>query len=260
MKKNQKSLFLRTITVLFICSFFAINCFSQGQSQLKKEEKAALNGALPKGNWSISISPYQTDYFSPIYLFSVSSNQARAERFDIVNISNKSVKAIKVSWLVYQDENRNKIVKQGTTQLLNFRKELLSGQRGFIKFPVVGLNDFYRSFLAENRLNGDFIIDLRVEDVRFSDDSIWQRQDGLSPDIKSELAPQSEMLDCAKQKCKGTPSTEVIGGVTYSCEASTLNERCATNGNYSCSNQSCNQPGGDGGGGGGGIEQIEIIP
>ncbi|CAN5761486.1 hypothetical protein BH20ACI4_BH20ACI4_13270 [soil metagenome] len=246
MKKNLKVSFFWLMAIIFVYSIFAIENFAQVQSKSKKTEKSDVVGKLPGGNWSISINPYQEDYFSPVFLYSVSSNQARAERFDIQNISDKPIKAIKVSWLVYQDEDRSKTLKQGITKLLQFRNELPSGQTGFIKFPVVAFAEFYKQFLANNRLDGHFDIDLRIEEVQFADGSVWQRQDGRSPDIKSELELQTTSLDCARQQCVGTPSGEIRGGVTYSCGASTLNQRCVVNGDYACTNQSCNSSGGGG--------------
>lgn len=257
MKKYQKSSFLLTMTILLVCSVFVINGFSQVVSQSQKSGKSEQSAILPDGDWSISIFPYELDIYSPVSLFSVSSNNGRAERFDVQNIANKPVNGIKISWSLYKDEDRSKIIRKGNTPLLVFRKELLTGKRGFIKLNVVSFATLSTSLLTKNGLEGDFSIDLRVEEVQFSDGSIWQRQDGQSPDIKAELVP-SAAGDCAKQQCKGTPSTEVIGAVTYSCETSAMNQRCQTSGAYSCSNVSCSQPGG-GGGGGGSWDEIEII-
>ncbi len=260
MKKYQRLSGLWTMTILLMSLVFVLNCFPQGLPQSPKTGKSDRSKILPGGDWSISIYPYEEDSFSPVSLFSVSSNNARAEKVDIMNISNKPVVAIKLSWALYRDQNRSKIIKEGITPLLEFGSKLSSGKRGFIKYNVVAFNNIYESLSDKKRLAGNFNIDLRVEEVHFADDSIWQRQEGLSPDIKQELQRDAVSGDCAKQQCKGTASTEVIGAVTYSCEASTLNQRCQVNGGYSCSNVSCTQPGGGGGGGGGGgWEEIEII-
>ena len=248
MSKNYKLSFLSIMTLLIVCLIFAADGFAQCKPQSEKPKTSETVGELQDGNWSVSFNPYQDDYFSPVFLHSVSSNRAAAvERFDIANISNKPVKAIKVGWLVYRGEDRSKLLKQGATGLLSFRNELPSSQSGFIKFRAVGLNDFHQSFLVKNRLEGNFSIDLRVDEVLFADDSVWQRQGGRSPNIKSELEPpQRAFLDCAKQVCNGTISQEIKGAVTYSCGATALPQRCSMNGDYSCTNQSCHQGGGGG--------------
>jgi hypothetical protein len=250
MSKNYKSLVLSIMTLLIACSVFSVDSFAQQcKPQTEKAKTSESVGGLPEGNWSVSFNPYQDDYFSPVFLHSVSSNRAAAvERFDIANISNKPVKAIKVGWLVYRGEDRNKPLNQGATRLLSFRNELPSGQSGFIKFRAVALNDFYQSFLVKNRLDGDFVVDVRIDEVLFADNSVWQRQDGRSPDIKSELESHKALLDCPKQQCNGTISQEIKGAVTYSCGSSgSLPQRCSMNGDYSCTNQSCHQEGGGGG-------------
>lgn len=247
---NKKQLFV-TLTFLLLSFIFSIQSFAQSKETTAQE-------SLPPGDWSIVFHPYLgPDYLNaPVLVHSVSAKSGAAERFEIQNVSNKAVKSIKVGWTVYENQDRSKILRQGETRLLRFHNELPPGRMGFIKFRVVSFTDFYRFFLVNGRLNKNLDVDLLASEVTFSDGSVWKWEDGRSPDINPELTKNAtEALDCAKQVCVGRPSTLVKDAVTYSCGPSPNNERCSTNGDYDCLNQSCNKPGG----GGGGAGDYEII-
>ncbi|MCV4753976.1 hypothetical protein OFC37_31420, partial [Escherichia coli] len=58
---------------------------------------------------------------------------------------------------------------------------------GFIRLRVISLFDFYRDFLIKGRLDREFDIDLLVDEVKFTDGSIWRWEDGASPDRKEQM-------------------------------------------------------------------------
>lgn len=243
--KTKSSLILTTIAILL----FVFSDSQQVFSQRSPKVDTSNLGKLPKGNWSLSFHPYQEDDNSPVAIFSVSSKGVNVERFDIYNNSNSPVKAIKVKWLVHENQDRSKLLAEGVTSSLRFRDELASGTGGFITFRAVALANFYQSFLVDSKLDKDFDVDLAVDEVTFADGSVWRRADGKSPAINPDLASWMDApTECAGQYCKGTPSKLIIGGTTYRCEASNNQERCVPSGDYSCQNQSCAQPGGGGGG------------
>lgn len=242
--KKNRSLLLTTIALLLF-GFFASQ---KGFSQSPKANSPNLR-ELPEGKWSLSFHPYQEDDNSPIAIYSVSSKGINVERFDIQNNSNNSVKAIKVRWLIHENQDRSKLLFDGVTSILNFKDELPSGNGGFILFHVVSLTDFYQSFLVNSKLNKNFDVDLAIDEVTFADGSIWKRADGKSLAINPDLASwMNAPTECARQFCKGTPSKLIREGTTYRCETSNDNERCVPSGDYNCQNQSCAQPGGGGGG------------
>ncbi len=219
--------------------------------KISKKETAEVLESLPKGNWSVVYHPYLADDYltSPVLVQSVSSKRFEAGQIEIQNISNKSVKAVKVRWNLYQDEDRSKFLKEGHTKLLTFGKELPMGKTGFIKYSFVSFKDFSKDFLVKGEINKNFDVDVLVDEVIFADDSFWKMGENISADINQEMLSKitSNIFECAKQKCVGKASTTRVGGVTYSCGPSDLTERCVVNGDWSCTNQSC----GAGGGGGG---------
>ena len=223
-----------------------------GFAQAKATEQTNLSEPLPKGKWSIVFHPYTgQDYLNaPVLVQSVSVKRLAAEKFEIQNVSNKPVKAVKVRWIVYENQDHSKILRQGQTRLLNFHDELTAGTMDFIKLHVVSFADFYRDFLVNGKLNRSLDVDLMVDEVRFADGSAWKFEEGRSPDINQELtANMIASGDCAKQNCVARNSTTVKDAVVYSCGASQSNERCVVNGDFDCTNQSCTRPGGGNGGG-----------
>lgn len=241
---NTKKTTLLTAGTLLLLAFMF-----HGFAQTKDTGRINLLEPLPRGNWSIVFHPYLgQDYLNaPVVVQSVSTKRLAAERFEIQNISNKPVKAVKVKWILYENEDRNRVLRQGETRLLNFRNELPSGQMGFIRLRVISLFDFYRDFLIKGQLNRDFDVDLLVDEVKFADGSVWRWEDGASPDLNNQMFSRMAESDCAKQKCVPRNSTTVRDAVVYSCGSSTYNERCVPSGDFDCSNQSCTRPGGGGG-------------
>jgi hypothetical protein len=243
---------LLTLAVLAFAFMFA--------SQIMAQTTKTPDGVkpLPQGNWSIVYHPYLgVDYLdAPVIVQSVSSSKwLAAEKFEIRNISNKAVKAVKVRWLVSDESDPMKILRKGETKLLRFRNELSSGKWGFIRHKVVSFSDFTDSLLVKGKLDRSLDINLLVSEVTFADGAVWKWEDGRSLDINDELSIVAELGDCPKQTCVARPSTTVNGAVVYSCGPSTNNERCVNSGEYSCLNQSCNRPGG----GPGGDDGPEII-
>lgn len=236
-------------TLLAAGVFLLLAFMFYGFAQTKDTGRVDVSEPLPRGDWSIVFHPYLgQDYLNaPVIVQSVSTKRLAAERFEIQNISNKPVKAVKVKWILYENEDRSRVLRQGQTGLLNFRNELPSGQMGFIRLRIVSLFDFYRDFLFKGQLNRDFDVDLLVDEVKFADGSVWRWEDGASPNINNQMFSVMQNLDCAKQRCVPRPSTTVRDAVVYSCGASTMNERCVPSGDFDCTNQSCTRPGSGGG-------------
>lgn len=208
---------------------------------------------IPEGDWAFSIHTYQGNDFLdiPVVIYQVSSKRAGVERFYIYNISRKSVKAIKVRWMLYENEDRTKSLQQGRTGLLNFSKELSFDNSAYIRYPVIALTDFSGNYLVNNKLNKNFDVDLVVDEVLFADNSVWKIEDGRYSEINQKLvSAMRSPADCPMQKCISRPSKAVRGGITYSCGASEANESCVNSvSGEDCTNSACVRAGGPGGGG-----------
>lgn len=248
-KQALSSVYIFLVIVVFGSYISAQTTYEEVQGAKKNCSVtfANLPQDLPKGDWSVSFHPYLGEDFldAPVIVQSVSSKQLSVEKFEIRNISNKPVKAIKVRWIVYENQNRRNILMQGESKTLHFRRELAEGEAGFIRLKIISFFDFYHRFVVEGQLNKHLNVDLVISEVIFADDSFWKRDDRKFPDLNQELRAKlwSKMLesagDCAKQRCVPRPSETVRGGVVYSCASSDYNERCVVSGNFECTNQSC---------------------
>ncbi|MGH9949936.1 MAG: hypothetical protein ACRD6X_22435 [Pyrinomonadaceae bacterium] len=221
----------------------------------------------PNGNWSFGIYPYHgSDKQNfPVGVWQVTSEidaGVGATSIGIVNNSNKTVAAVRFKWLLFEGENRDRILQQGSSPLLALRSVLEPENKKVLIYQVMSLLKIYRPLLRKNMLNGDFEAEIFVEEVYFTDNSIWKN--GVRQDKQSNKSNSSELKitfasfsQCSKQKCKSNTSGS-LDTVYYSCESSTFNEICSVASNArSCTVTNC------GSGGVGGIEPetpIEYSP
>lgn len=240
-----------------VCALFFVSQKSLMQKQEIKEAQA--DDSLPEGNWSVSFGAYLRDDYrnSPVFIVAVSNRDAAVTNFDVFNNSSKDVKGFRVKWLVYGDENRQKVLKEGETPFIKFFDKLTPGKGGKVKYSATSIRKFYASFVENGRLDKDFQVELMIDEVKFEDGSTWKIGDGKSnyTSVKFEkrakpLTSPKLLTPCSMTRCKSVPNTDIKGGVTYTCEASTVRETCANASNqYSCNNVACDLPGGGGSGG-----------
>jgi hypothetical protein len=207
---------------------------------MSKQEKK-----LPSGNWSVSFHPYLKSDFteSPVVIASVTTTQFQVSKFTVVNISDKPIAGIRVKWLVFNEPERRNVLKQDDTPFLRFSKQLQPGAGADLMYSPVSFHKFYESFVRNGKLNEHFEVELLVDGVEFADGSAWKKEDGRSADINPRIKAiilEDEGGPCAKQKCKTNEDTTTKGGVYYSCESITFNEKCANSPTENrCENVAC---------------------
>lgn len=238
--------FSRFLLILIAILSPFLNAYSQNSENFDMPVKTDL----PLGDWTVSFHSYQGEDFLdvPAVVSSVTSRKGAVEKFSLVNISNKPIKALKVRWMIYESEDRSKISAEGRTRQLRFVSPFLPGIKGNISFAVVSMLDVEKALGKSDLSRKNILIDIVVDWVEFSDGSSWDKSEGNFRDINYEISSKMTFsLNCAKQKCEGSPSTTVVGGVVYRCGSSTLNENCTNSSNAeSCTNTSCNSSGGGG--------------
>lgn len=251
MLKKINKWILITAGVFMLGALFFVSQKSAMQKQDIKEEQ--INNSFPEGNWSVSFSPYLKDDYltSPVFVTSVNSKDAAAASFEIFNNSTKDVKVVRLKWMVYTDENRQTVLKEGKSPHLRFFGNFAPNKSGKIKYSPISLRGFYQSFIENGRLGKDFQVELMIDEVRFTDGSVWKSGDKKSSYVNAKFEKRTKLLTpCASQRCKAgsSPDIKEPRAVTYSCEASQLRETCANAGDtYSCNNVACDRPGGGGG-------------
>lgn|SRR5215204_375395 len=207
---------------------------------------------LPDGNWSFGIYPYHGSDAQdlPVVVGLVTSEigaGAGATRVGVVNNSNKTVAAVRFKWLLFEGERRDRVLQQGSTPLLALRATLAPNDKRILLYQVASLLKVYRPLLRNNILNGDFEMEILVEEVRFADGSIWRKGEGQAKWRNRDLKiTRAAFVQCPKQKCKSNTAGSAET-VYYSCEASTFNEVCSVSSNArSCTNTACGFGGGSG--------------
>lgn len=171
--KNQKQLKFKWTLIVFILliTISITDALGQKNPLLK----------LPNGNWSFGISAYhgsdQQEF--PVAVWKVTSEidaGVGATEIGIVNNSNKTVAAIRFKWLLFEGENRDRILQQGSSPLLALRTILVPEGKKILLYQPVSLLKIYRPFLRNNVLNGDFEAEIFVEEVIFTDNSTWKKR------------------------------------------------------------------------------------
>ena len=242
--------------ITLVCALFFVSQKSSMQKQEIREAKT--DDTLPEGNWSVSFHPYLKDGYkdSPVYVASVANKDTAVTSFEVFNNSPKDVKAFRLKWLVYAGDNSQKAIKEGKTPYVRLFNKLVSGKGGKIKYSAISLRKFYESFVENGRLDKDFQVDLLVDEVKFTDGSNWKSGDGKPNFVNAKFEKPAKPLTssklltpCSQTRCKSVPNTDIKGGVTYTCEPSTVRETCSNAGDqYSCNNIACDRPGGGGSG------------
>ncbi len=256
---TQKHLGLKWTVMLFM--FLTIS--SANDTALGQQRNPLIK--LPDGNWSFGIYPYHgldgQDF--PVSVWQVTSEidaGVGATKVGIKNNSNKTVGAVRFKWLLFEGERRDRVLQQGSTPLLALRTTLAPNGKRVLLYQVTSLLQVYRPLLRNNILNGDFEVEILVEEVYFTDNSVWRKgneqakQQNKQQNSELKVVPAS-FAQCSKQKCKSNTSGSA-NTVFYTCETSTFNEICSVGSNArSCTMTSC----GSGDGGGGGIEPVTPI-
>ena len=161
------------------------------------------------------------------------------------DLADETVAAVRFKWLLFEGERRDMVLQQGSTPLLALRTTLASDDKRILLYQVASLLKVYRPLLRNNILNGDFEMEIFVEEVRFTDGSVWRKGDRQAKGRNRNLKiTRAAFVQCPKQKCKssiaGTAET-----VYYSCEASSFNEVCSVSSTArSCTNTACGFGGG----------------
>lgn len=251
------------ILLLLFATILTTDSFGQQKNPLLKP---------PDGNWTFGIYPYHGSDSKdlPVTVGLVSSEVdvgVGATKVGIVNNSNKAVAAIRFKWLLFEADKRNKILQQGSSPLLGLRTTLQPEEKRILLYQVVSLLKVNRPLLKDNLLNGNYEVEILVEEVYFADNSVWKKDDKQQSGQKDKSKNSdfkiiaASLAQCPKQKCKSA-NAGTGGTVYYSCETSEFAEVCSVGSNArSCTVTACGFGGGGTGGpgNGGGYEEPIII-
>lgn len=146
----------------------------------------------PEGNWSASVMPdiwQSKDAQIPVVVAMAGAIQGRAGHRGVrlgcgllKNHSLKPVAAVRLRWIIARRQDRTEIERQGYTP----DKALLAGYTPYIElqipkensrradFSVINFVQIIQPLVKSGLLNGDYLIYVGVDEVRFADGSVWQ--------------------------------------------------------------------------------------
>ncbi|MCA1591455.1 MAG: hypothetical protein LC754_02135 [Acidobacteria bacterium] len=257
-KLKHRRLLLSVLTITLFASLTVNETVAQSNKVAETKLQEVAETKLPSGNWSwsahsFSAHPYwSADYGNlPVVVYSVTSDErARIAKVGVKNFSDKSVVGIRFGWFLTTEEDLGTILQHGQTPLLEIENLLSPSDIRILVYPVTSIGKIYKPLLKDGVLNGDFNIFIGVEEIRYSDGTIWKLEKTQGKARQRNRKPifvSASAIQCPRQKCKsnvaGTGET-----VYYTCEPSTLNETCSNSANArSCTNNACGFGGGIGG-------------
>lgn len=138
------------------------------------QSKANAGTELPKGDWTLSILPYLRQGYAerPLVVYSVESKLGTVTNVGVENRSSKTATALKFSWHLSRKQSPDTILQSGQTPLLGL-SGIPAGEVKTYNFPVISIGKVSKSLLKNGTLNGNFLIDVAVSEVRYEDGSAW---------------------------------------------------------------------------------------
>ncbi len=170
---KRTSLYLLSILILL----FLINSGDKGVAQ-EQTSSTGQPKAIP-GKWTLSAGPYRGPGYKdfPVVVYSVTQT-IKGLTVAGVNLQNKSSKpvvAARLVWRILKEDDPETVLLQGQTPLLALPDSLQVDARLPISFPVVSFEKIYQSLLKQGTLEGNFRIDVAVNDIVYDDGGIWSK-------------------------------------------------------------------------------------
>lgn len=193
----------------------------------KAEETIDLSQYLtvptPSGNWGVAAAADMTQSDNanmPVVCSGVQSLLITGKVVNLVvrkvkleNRSRTPIKEVKLEWQLTTDEEQGPVLLQGNTAF--FDAFLPAFARRKVDAPGINFAEIVKPLLKDGTIDGQFLIKLRVSEVRFVDNTAWKDR-GTSGFIKASYTRPGAMLPCPNKGCGvGPPPTGLIGGVFY---------------------------------------------
>ena len=169
--------------------------------------------ASPKGKWYVSASgdPSQaSDNDVPVLVMGVQSLLGRGESADLIvnrvvlkNKTQRTIKAVKLRWLLTAGEDQTSVVLQGDTPAFEVMLPRLGHQR--VDSPSIDFAKIVKPLLKDGAINGNFLLKIRVGEARFADGSTWKGEATTRFIKASYVRPSSAQTECPNKGCGTGP-------------------------------------------------------
>jgi hypothetical protein len=233
MRQPTKRLFF--VPLLIVTALINLSV-SQSQKQQKvtddsnQDKKAGetidlsqyLTKATPLGDWGVAATAdisQSDDANMPVVCSGVQSVLITGKVVNLViskvkleNRSRRPVKEVKLEWLLTTSEDPQPVLLRGQTAFFNaflpaFRKQKVDA-------PGINFAEIVKPLLKDGAIDGQFLIKLRVSEVRFVDNTAWKN--GATSNFIKASYTRPVTLACPNKGCGvGPPPTGLVNGVFY---------------------------------------------
>lgn len=160
-------------TMLQVCSVILLfSAVSLGQN--------ADTLQRPPGKWSYTYSPISGRGFSdaPVKILSVSGNIKNVGTISAIGVQNNTsqiVVGVKFGWVIYRKETPTDILAKGETPVLGLG-DLAPNEKRQLTYPVVSFGKQLPLLMKDGELNGEFVIEIVINEIHFDDETKWERK------------------------------------------------------------------------------------
>lgn len=166
----------------------------------------------PAGLWGVAARPdpaQLSDLNMPVILVSTQSMAGEDRWANVVvskgafeNRSAKAVKNVQLRWDLRSTDNSSEFL-QGSTPM--FEMQLFAGNTRLKKIPFVNFAKIARPLFKNGQLNGEYLLTLSVEAVRFEDGETWKQAQAIasiktSTNLRGRSTIQKERVKNLREK------------------------------------------------------------
>lgn len=162
------------------------------------------------GNWTLSVTP-QMRLQSTVDLYSVTTDATKGlgvTKVGLRNLSDKNIAAVKVGWRLFINDQPENSLLRGETPLLG--ASLAPGEWRVIHYPVVNFVESVTPLMSENRVNGNYRIELFVTEAASSAEvtKSVNSQHGTLPFIKVSSEPDDATATQCRLRARQAANTQ----------------------------------------------------
>ncbi|HEX8139905.1 MAG TPA: hypothetical protein VF544_20260 [Pyrinomonadaceae bacterium] len=101
----------------------------------------------------------------------------RITKVALFNRSSKPVESLKLGWYLTTARDKNTVLKHGQTPFITPSGGLPLNVEREIEFNVFSFGKVARLLAKNGALNGDFRVQVVVDEIRYEDGSTWTREE-----------------------------------------------------------------------------------
>lgn len=164
-------------SILLLAAFLFIGASLPSYAQNVKDSNKI---ELPPGKWSFSYPPISRLGLAdaPTKIVSTTANgknYGTVNKVGLVNISSKTITAVKFQWYLFREESPEKVVSKGETPVIGIG-EFQPKETRVVEYPIVSFGKIYQPLVKDGKLEGNFVIEVAVSEILYDDGSKWTRE------------------------------------------------------------------------------------